>query len=49
MEIHIVVDGRLSVMQGHDIAKAVQACLNREISQVDKVIIHVDRKNIESG
>ncbi len=48
MEIHIVVDGRLSVTQGHEIAKSVEACIYEEIGQVDKVIVHVDPKNTES-
>ncbi len=42
MEIHIVVDGGLSVAQGHKIAKDVESCLNREIREIDKVIVHVD-------
>lgn len=42
MEIHIVVDGSLSVVEGHRIAKEVECCLHEEIKDVDKVIVHVD-------
>ncbi len=42
MEIHIVVDGRLSVIEGHRIAKEVEACLFSEVEKIAKVIIHVD-------
>ena len=42
METHIVVDGRLTVVEGHRIAKAVENCLEEEIDLLDRVIIHVD-------
>jgi cation diffusion facilitator family transporter len=42
METHIVVDGQLTVAEGHRIAKAVEICLAEEISDVDRVIVHVD-------
>ena len=42
METHIVVDGQLSVAEGHRIAKAVESCLAEEIADVDRVIVHVD-------
>ena len=42
METHIVVDGRLTVSEGHRIAKAVESCLEEEIDYLDRVIIHVD-------
>ena len=42
METHIVVDGCLSVREGHRIAKAVESCLEEEIDHLDRVIIHVD-------
>jgi cation diffusion facilitator family transporter len=46
MEIHIVVNGALSVAQGHKIAKEVESCLNREIREIDKVIVHVDPETL---
>lgn len=42
MEIHISVDGELSVDEGHHISKEVENCLIREFDNIDKVIIHVD-------
>ena len=42
METHIVVDGQLTVAEGHRIAKAVESCLAEEIDDLDRVIVHVD-------
>ena len=42
METHIVVDGQLTVVEGHRIAKAVENCLAEEIEDLDRVIVHVD-------
>jgi cation diffusion facilitator family transporter len=42
MELHIVVDGRLPVAEGHRIAKAVESCLAEEIADLDQIIVHVD-------
>jgi cation diffusion facilitator family transporter len=42
MEAHIVVDGQLTVIEGHRIAKEVERCLAEEISEIESVIIHVD-------
>jgi len=41
-EIHIVVDGQLTVAQGHRIAKTVERCLSEEMDELDRVIVHVD-------
>ena len=42
MEVHIMVDGHLTVNEGHRIAKAVETCLIRDVSDLDRVIVHVD-------
>ena len=42
METHIVVDGQLTVAEGHKIAKAVERCLAEEVEDLDRVIVHVD-------
>lgn len=42
MQVHVVVDGNLKVIQGHDIAKEVERCLEEELQDVDEVIVHVD-------
>jgi len=42
METHIVVDGQLTVVEGHRIAKEVEKCLLKDVTDLDRVIIHVD-------
>jgi len=42
MQVHILVDGDLSVSQGHRIAKEVERCLYSDIEDVGQVIVHVD-------
>jgi len=42
MEMHIVVDGLLTVSEGHKIAKAVESCLMEDVGNLDRIIIHVD-------
>ncbi len=42
MELHVVVDGSLSVRKGHAIAKEVEACLLGDLPLVERVIIHID-------
>jgi cation diffusion facilitator family transporter len=42
MEIHIVVDGKLTVLEGHKIAKAVEGCLVEDVGNFDSITIHVD-------
>jgi len=42
METHIVVDGQLTVTEGHRIAKAVERCLIEEMEDLARVIVHVD-------
>jgi cation diffusion facilitator family transporter len=42
MEIHIVVDGRLTVLYGHKLAKAVEKCLSEDVGNFDRITVHVD-------
>jgi cation diffusion facilitator family transporter len=42
MELHAMVDGGLTVVEGHQIAKKIEACLREEFDDLDQVIIHVD-------
>ena len=42
VEMHILVDGNLSVQKGHQIADEVEHHLKREIPGVSRVTIHVD-------
>jgi cation diffusion facilitator family transporter len=45
METHIVVNGSMTVIEGHGIAKAVEKCLVDEIVDLDRVIVHIDPGN----
>ena len=49
METHIVVNGQLTVIEGHRIAKIVEACLVEEIENLDRVIVHVDPAREENS
>ena len=42
MEIHIVVDGQLTVLESHKIAKAVEGCLYEDVGNFSSITIHVD-------
>ena len=42
MEIHVVVHGDITVREGHAIAKAVEKCLERDIENLERAIVHVD-------
>ncbi|MCF8033097.1 MAG: cation diffusion facilitator family transporter [Desulfarculaceae bacterium] len=42
MQLHIVVDSRLSVVQGHDIAKEVEHCVLGDVKEAVEVVVHVD-------
>ncbi len=42
VELHVEVDGELSVRRGHAIAKEVETRLKEELEMVEKVIIHID-------
>jgi len=42
MEIHIVVDGQLTVLEGHKIAEAVEGCLVEDVGNFDSITVHVD-------
>jgi cation diffusion facilitator family transporter len=41
-DLHIVVNGSLTVREGHDIAREVEARLIRDIDQVVDVVVHVE-------
>ncbi len=49
MEVHIVVDGQLTVVEGHGIAKAVESCLVEEVEELDRIIVHVDPGNSQNN
>jgi cation diffusion facilitator family transporter len=41
-DLHVIVDGGLTVREGHDIARDVEARLTREIEEVVDVVVHVE-------
>ncbi len=49
MHAHVVVDGNLSVRDGHRIADEVRACLKRDIEGIDEVTVHVDPHDESKG
>jgi len=42
IEAHIVVDGNITVNQGHVIAKEVEKCIMEKIEDMSDIILHVD-------
>ena len=48
VDVHIQVDPRLSVSEGHQIGDAVRKCLLQQVDEVTDVTIHVDPENDES-
>ncbi len=41
-DLHLIVDGNLTVREGHDIAREVEARLIHEIEEVVDVVVHVE-------
>ena len=42
VDIHIIVNGNISVKKGHDIAHAFKDSLQRQIPSIASVLIHVE-------
>lgn len=42
MQVHIVVDGNMSVIEGHRLSKAVESCLFSDVDNLLEVVVHVD-------
>lgn len=49
VDVHIIVDDRLSVSEGHQISEAVRARLMREIPSVADVMVHIDTEEDGEG
>ncbi|MCP4680614.1 MAG: cation transporter [Deltaproteobacteria bacterium] len=45
VDLHVLVDGTLSVSKGHDISELVQACLIETHSHVVDVVVHIEPNN----
>jgi len=48
IDLHIEVDGDITVTHGHDIAHALKAKLMQELPEVADVLIHVEPKSVSS-
>jgi cation diffusion facilitator family transporter len=48
VDVHIQVDPRLSVSEGHQIADAVRQRLLQQVEEVADVVVHIDPENDES-
>lgn len=49
VDVHIQVDPKLSVSEGHQISEAVRAKLIQEIDEVADVMVHIDPEDDEHG
>ena len=49
VDVHIIVDERLSVSEGHQISETVRARLMNEIARVADVMVHIDTEEDISG
>lgn len=49
VDVHIQVDSRLSVSEGHQIGDAVRQRLIRQVDEVTDVTVHIDPENDETG
>lgn len=47
VDLHVVVDGKLSVNRGHEIAHNLKDRLLKEMPQIADILIHVEPDNIE--
>ncbi|MDP1558658.1 MAG: cation diffusion facilitator family transporter [Nitrosomonas sp.] len=49
VDVHVQVDPRLSVSEGHQIGETVRRCLTNEVDVVFDVTVHIDPENDETG
>lgn len=49
VDVHIQVDPRLSVSEGHQIGDSVRRLLLQQVDEVTDVTVHIDPENDESG
>lgn len=48
VDVHIIVDPKLSVSEGHHISETVRARVIREIDEVQDVLVHIDPEDDET-
>jgi cation diffusion facilitator family transporter len=49
VDVHILVDERISVSEGHQISEAVRARLIKNVSEVSNVLVHIDPEDDAVG
>jgi cation diffusion facilitator family transporter len=49
MDIHVVVDGDITVRQGHKIAHHVQSRLYEAVAEIRDVVVHIEPDDYEGG
>lgn len=49
VDVHLQVDGNISVSEGHQISENVRARLIREFESVDEVLVHIDPEDDETN
>ena len=49
VDVHILVNPRISVSEGHQIGETVRILLIREIEEIAEVLVHVDPENDENS
>lgn len=47
VDLHLVVDGQISVKKGHDIAHEVKNALQEQLPQIADILIHIEPDDIE--
>lgn len=48
VDVHIIVDPRVTVSEGHHISEQVMTDLKQEMTGVDQVMVHIDSENDEA-
>ena len=49
VDVHILVDDRISVSEGHQISESVRARVIRNVGEVSNVLVHIDPEDDQAG
>ncbi len=49
VDVHIIVDDRVSVSEGHQVSETVRARIIREVEPVSDVMVHIDTEEDDEG
>jgi divalent metal cation (Fe/Co/Zn/Cd) transporter len=47
VDLHVVVNGNLSVREGHKIAHRVEAMVLKTLPQVSEVLVHIETEKVD--